>query len=124
MDALLLTLRNLGPMRLMIMGVVLFGMIGFFVYLATKFTTPQMSLLYSGLEGQDQSAIVAQLQAANVPYELRGGSELFVPQAQVAPMRMQMANQGLPAGGSLGYEIFDKQGSHLYQIFERRVTKT
>jgi len=99
-------------MRLAIMGVVLIGMIGFFIYLATKFTTPQMGLLYSGLEGQDQSAIVAQLQASNVPYELRtGGTEIFVAQSQVGPMRMQMANKGLPAGGSLGYEIFDKQGT-------------
>lgn len=123
MDALLLTLRNLGPMRLMIMGVVLFGMIGFFVYLATKFTTPQMALLYSGLEGQDQSAIVAQLQGSNTPYEMRaGGTEIYVAQAQVGPMRMQMANQGLPAGGSLGYEIFDKQGSLGTTNFQQNVS--
>ena len=123
MDALLQTLRNLGPMRLMIMGVVLFGMIGFFVYLATKFTSPQMVLMYSGLEGQDQSAIVAKLQASNVPYELRaGGTEIFVPQSQVAPMRMQMAGQGLPAGGSLGYEIFDKQGTLGTTNFQQNVS--
>jgi len=110
-------------MRLAIMGIVLFGMIGFFVYLAAKFTTPQMTLLYSGLEGQDQSAIVAQLQSNNVPYELRaGGTEIFVSQAQVGPMRMQMASQGLPAGGSLGYEIFDKQGTLGTTNFQQNVS--
>ena len=123
MDAFLQTLRNLGAMRLAIMGVVLLGMIGFFIYLATKFTTPQMGLLYSGLEGQDQSAIVAQLQASNVPYELRtGGTEIFVAQSQVGPMRMQMANKGLPAGGSLGYEIFDKQGTLGTTNFQQNIS--
>ena len=110
-------------MRLVIMGVVLFGMLGFFGYLATKFTSPQMVLLYSGVQGQDQSAIVAQLQTSNVPYELRaGGSEIFVPQAQVGPMRMQMANQGLPAGANMGYEIFDKQGTLGTTNFQQNVS--
>ena len=123
MDALLQTLRNLGPMRLVIMGIVLFGMVGFFIYLATKFTTPQMVLLYSGLEGQDQTAIVANLQSTNTAYELRaGGSEIFVPQAQVAPLRLQLANQGLPSGGSLGYEIFDKQGTLGTTNFQQNIS--
>lgn len=123
MDALLQTLRNLGPIRLAIMSAVLFGMLGFFIYLATKFTSPAMVLMYSGLQGQDQSAIVAQLQTNNVPYELRAnGAEIFVPQAQVGPMRMLMANQGLPAGASLGYEIFDKQGTLGTTNFQQNVS--
>lgn len=123
MDALLQTLRNLGPMRLVIMSATIFGMLGFFIYLATKFTSPTMVLMYSGLQGQDQSAIVAQLQTNNVPYEIRaGGAEIFVPQAQVGPMRMLMANQGLPAGGSLGYEIFDKQGALGTTNFQQNIS--
>ncbi len=122
MDALLQTLRNLGPMRLAIMGVVLFGMIGFFIYLATKFTSPQMVLLYGGLQGQEQTAVVSKLQAGNVPYEIRGGSEIFVPQAQVATLRMQMADQGLGGPVAPGYEIFDKQGSLGATNFQQNIT--
>lgn len=123
MDALLLTLRNLGPMRLMIMGAVLFGMIGFFFYLATKFTSPQMTLLYGGLEGQDQTAVVTQLQSTNVPFELRnGGADIFVPTDQVGQLRMQMATQGLGSGASLGYEIFDKQGTLGATNFQQNVS--
>lgn len=120
MDALLQTLRNLGPMRLAIMGIVLFGMVGFFIYLATRFTTPQMQLLFGQLEAQDSTAIVSQLQAGNIPYEVRGG-DIYVPESQVGPMRMQMANQGLPAGGSLGYEIFDQQGTLGTTNFQQNV---
>jgi len=122
-DTLLQTLRNLGPMRLAIMGAVLFGMIGFFVFLATRFTAPQMELLYGNLEGQDQSSIVTQLQIQKIPYELRSnGTQIFIPRAQVAQVRLQMANQGLPASGSIiGYEIFDKQGSLGTTNFQQNV---
>ncbi len=124
MDALIQTFRNLGPVRLAIMVIVLFLMIGFFVFLATRFSSPQMALLYGDLETQDQSAIVTQLQAGKVPYELRsGGTQIFVPKNQVAPLRMQMANQGLPTGGSIGYEIFDKQSSLGTTSFQQNVNK-
>lgn len=110
-------------MRLMIMGFVVFGMIGFFGYLATKFTSPQMVLMYSGLEGPDQSAIVGQLQTSNVPYELRANNtEIYVPQSQVGQLRMQMANQGLPAGASFGYEIFDKQSTLGTTNFQQNIS--
>lgn len=107
-------------MRLVIMGMTVFGMIGFFVYLATKFTSPQMAMLYGNLEAQDQNAIVAQLQGSNIPFEVRG-NQVFVSQDQVGPMRMQMANQGLPAGGSMGYEIFDKQGTLGTTNFQQNI---
>ena len=124
MDTLLLTLRNLGPMRLLIMGAVLLGMVGFFFYLATRFTTPQMALLYGNLETQDSSAIVAQLQAQNVPFELRaGGTQIFVPEGQSGQLRLAMANQGIPSSGSIGYEIFDKQGSLGTTNFQQNINK-
>src|SRR5258707_4676864 len=45
----------------------------------------------------------------NVPYQLRGdGAQILVPADQVARLRVAMAETGLPHGGSVGYEIFDK----------------
>ena len=124
MDTLLQTLRNLGGMRLAIMGVVLIGMIGFFIYLATRFTSPQMALLYGNLETQDSTAIVAQLQAQNIPFEMRaGGTQIFVPDGQAGQLRLTMANQGLPSSGSIGYEIFDKQGSLGATNFQQNINK-
>jgi len=111
-------------MRLAIMGVVLIGMIGFFIYLATRFTSPQMALLYGNLETQDSTAIVTQLQAQNIPFEMRaGGTQIFVPDGQAGQLRLSMASQGLPSSGSIGYEIFDKQGSLGATNFQQNINK-
>ena len=109
MNPFLQIAQRLGTTRLIVMGLVGAVMIGFFVFLVGRVTTPQMGLLYSNLEISDSSAIVAQLEQANIPYEVRGnGSQLFVPANDVERIRVQVAQEGLPAGGSVGYEIFDR----------------
>ena len=69
-----------------------------------------MSPLYTGLSLEDSSKIVAELEKSSTPYELVGnGSEVLVPSDRVLRLRMSMAEQGLPSGGSIvGYEIFDR----------------
>lgn len=112
MDTFLQTLRNLGPMRLAIMGGVIFGLIAFFIYLTTRLATPQMSLLYGDLDTGDASRMASQLETQNVPFELRkNGTEIYVPADQVGRTRLSMAQQGLPSGGTVGYELFDKTDS-------------
>jgi len=118
------TLRNLGPLKLMIMGGVVIALIGFFIFLATRLSAPQMEMLYGNLEGQDQAGIISQLQTSNIPYEMRvNGTQLWVPQSQVSQLRMKMASQGLPNSGNLGYEIFDKQGSLGTTSFQQNINK-
>jgi flagellar M-ring protein FliF len=101
--------QRLGPVRLAVMGLAGALMIGFFIFLIGRVTTPQMGLLYSNLDISDSSAIVAQLDQANIPYQVRGnGSQIFVPANDVERIRVQVAQEGLPSGGSVGYEIFDR----------------
>jgi flagellar M-ring protein FliF len=103
------TLRNLGPMKLAALGAVALGLIAFFVFLAARLTSPGMSLLYSGLDATDSEQIVQRLETQQIPYELRGsGDQIFVPEDQVARLRLAMAGEGIPTGGSIGYEIFDR----------------
>ncbi|QQP88856.1 flagellar M-ring protein FliF [Skermanella sp. TT6] len=109
MNTLLQTLRNLGPVRLAAMGVVALGLIGFFVYLMTRLSTPDMALLYSDLDPKDGGAIVRQLEEQKIPHQVNAeGTRIMVPSDQVGRLRMVMAQAGLPAGGSIGYEIYDK----------------
>lgn len=109
MNNLLQTLRNLGPLRLAAMGAVALGLIGFFIYLTSRLSTPEMALLYSDLDRTDGGAIVQKLDEQKVAYEVSAdGTRISVPQDQVGRLRMLMAQAGLPSGGSLGYEIFDK----------------
>ncbi|MCK6452976.1 MAG: flagellar M-ring protein FliF, partial [Alphaproteobacteria bacterium] len=112
MNNLLQTLRNLGPARLASLGVAALGLIGFFVYISLRLSTPSMALLYADLELNDSSQITAKLQGMNVPFQLRGdGNQILVPAEQVQQIRMALATEGLPSGGSIGYEIFDRTQS-------------
>jgi flagellar M-ring protein FliF len=73
---------------------------------------PTLVPLYTGLNEQDASAIVAKLKELKVPYSLSdGGTAIRVPQAAAADLRLQLAGQGLPSGSGVGlngYELFDR----------------
>jgi len=87
-------------------------LLGFFVFLVIRMGSPPMSLLYSGLDPADSGQIVARLEKANVPYRLDdGGSSILVSADQALRMRVTLAEEGMPSGGSVGYEIFDKSDS-------------
>ncbi|MER2519592.1 MAG: flagellar basal-body MS-ring/collar protein FliF [Bdellovibrionales bacterium] len=110
MNAFLQTLRNLGPLRLAAIAVVVVGLLGFFGFITTRITASPLALLYTELDQQDSSAIAQKLEAMKVPYQVDpSGMLIRVPSDQVGKLRMQMAADGLPKGGSIGYEIFDQK---------------
>jgi len=91
------------------MGAVTIGLIAFFAFATSRLTTANLTLLYSDLSVDDSGEIVQRLEGLAVPYELRGdGTQIYVPSDQVLRLRMSMASEGLPSGGSVGYEIFDE----------------
>ena len=109
MNGILQSLLNLGIGRLLTLGAVGFGLLGFFFYLVTRLTAPDFALLYGDLAMNDSGAIVSQLDSLGVPYRLVGnGGQILVPSDQVSRLRLSLAQQGLPSGGSVGYEIFDE----------------
>ena len=117
-------IQSLGPARVIAMAGVAAGLIGFFIFLTARVTAPQMSLLYSGLETTDSSEIVAQLDSQQIPYEIRGnGAQIMVPDDMVDRLRLQMAGEGLPSGGSIGYEIFDRGDSLGTTSFVQNINK-
>lgn len=70
---------------------------------------PDMQVLFANLAVDDASGIIDKLKDAKVPYETaNGGTTVLVPSAQVHDLRLEMAGQGLPHGGGVGYEIFDR----------------
>jgi flagellar M-ring protein FliF len=85
--------------------------LAFVIYMMARMSSPPMELLYGGLDLQDANMIVNKLQAEKVVYELRHeGSEVWVPKDRKLDLRVKMAEQQLPSGGSVstGYEVFDK----------------
>ena len=107
-DTFVLAMRNLGPMRLAIMGGVVLGLIGFLVFFGAKLSTPSMTTLYNELAQSDAAGIVQELESRNIPFKIsQNGTQIAVPAERVMQLRLELAQQGLPSGGSVGYELFD-----------------
>lgn len=101
-------LQSLGPMRLLALGLVAAVLLGFFGYVGMRYGSEPKALLFSDVGVEDASKMIGALDAMKIPYELRGdGSMIYVPRSQVLRLRMSLAEKGLPAGGTVGYEIFD-----------------
>ena len=85
------------------------ALIGFFAFVIMRVTTPQMTTLFTDLSLEDSSSIIKDLERQGIQYELRNeGSVILVPKDKVTRLRMKLAEGGLPKGGGVGYEIFDK----------------
>jgi len=81
---------------------------------------PRMAVLFSGLASEDASAIVQKLNDEKVSYELSGdGGTISVSADKVYDLRLKMAAQGLPQGGSVGFEIFDKSNFGMTEFAEK-----
>lgn len=102
-------MKSLGPSRLAAMGAVALGLIGFFVFIVLRFSAIQQVPLYTGLSLDDSAAIAQQLTSAGTAFTLKdNGTTILVDETKLDQTRMALAQQGLPAGDSVGYEIFDK----------------
>jgi flagellar M-ring protein FliF len=109
-NSFLETLKQLGPARLAIMGSVLLGLMMFFIFVSMRVSSTEMNLLYGDLSTIDSGAMAAKLESVQIPYEVsQDGTRIMVPDTEVGRARMLLAEAGLPNGGSLGYELFDKQ---------------
>src|ERR1700716_461296 len=93
----------------MAMVAVTAALIGFFAFVIMRVTTPQMTTLFSDLSAEDSAGIIKDLERQGIAFELRNdGAVIMVPKDKVTRLRMKLAEGGLPKGGGVGYEIFDK----------------
>jgi flagellar M-ring protein FliF len=93
----------------MAMVAVTTALIAFFGFVIMRVTTPQMTTLFTDLSAEDSSGIIKDLERQAIPFELRNeGAVIMVPKDKVTRLRMKLAEGGLPKGGGVGYEIFDK----------------
>lgn len=101
--------KTLGGPRIAAMGAVTIALIGFFAFLMMRVTAPQMTPLFTGLSMEDSASIAKELDREGVTYEIHNdGNTIMVPRDRVARLRMTLAENGLPKGAGVGYEIFDK----------------
>ncbi|WP_436873612.1 flagellar basal-body MS-ring/collar protein FliF [Kosakonia sacchari] len=82
--------------------------------------SPDYRTLYSNLSDQDGGAIVTQLTQMNVPYRFADGSgAIEVPADKVQELRLKLAQQGLPKGGAVGFELLDQEKFGISQFSEQ-----
>jgi flagellar M-ring protein FliF len=125
MKALVEGLRALGPARLAAMGAVALGMLGVLALMVLRGGSEPMALLYGDLDLRDSAQVVEQLTRRHIPYRLAGnGSQIMVAADQVPEARLALAKEGLPAGGSIGYEIFDRGDGLAATEFQQKINET
>ncbi|CUR62154.1 Flagellar M-ring protein FliF [metagenome] len=84
-------------------------------------SAPSYAPLYSNLSAEDASAVVEQLDAEGVPYEIGGGGgTISVPRDQVYSTRISLSGEGIPSGsGDSGYALLDGQDISTSQFKEQ-----
>lgn len=107
------TLQNLAAIwsgldlrRRIVLAVATLGVFAAVLGLARVVSTPQMALLYGGLDPAAAGQVVAAIEARGLPYQVQGGA-ILVPADQRDALRLQLAGEGLPAQGPAGYEILE-----------------
>ncbi|HRJ70013.1 MAG TPA: flagellar basal-body MS-ring/collar protein FliF [Beijerinckiaceae bacterium] len=109
MQGLIDFVQKLGPQRLVAMGAVTLALAAFFGFIAFRVAQQPAGILYADLAATESAAIARELDTRGIRYELRNdGATIAVPRDLIPRLRMDLAAKGIPAGGSVGYEIFDK----------------
>ena len=103
------TLRQLSLVRKIILGVLALVMVAGFVTMFLWANKTKFSIAYKSLSKADAAEIVFKLKESNTAYRLEGGgTTILVSEKEVYDVRLTMAKDGIPKGGGVGYEIFDK----------------
>ena len=117
--------QNLGTTRVFAIGFVAFLIMAFLIFMMTRLASPDMRLLYAGLDQNETNQIATQLSAMNEQFEIRrNGTEVLVLADRVSDLRLILAEQGY-GGKVVGNELFDQDegfgtSSRQQAINERR----
>ncbi|HAG53504.1 MAG TPA: flagellar M-ring protein FliF, partial [Alphaproteobacteria bacterium] len=103
--------QQMGPQKIVTMIIVTLIMVISFVFISARISQPNMQLLYGGLEAKEASLIADKLATMAIKYEVRGESNIYVPNNKVGELRLKIAGEGLVGNSIKGYEVFDNSSS-------------
>ena len=125
MTSLFAGLRSLGLVRLGAMAAVAMICLSLLGFLALRSNEGPMALLYGDLDLREAGQVVDQLDKAHIAHKTEaGGSRVLIPADQIDRARLLLAKEGLPSGGSIGYEIFDRSDGLTANSFQQGITQT
>ncbi len=115
-----LALFALPARQLIGMAVAIAAVIALAVGAYIWFDTPDYRALYTNLADRDGGAVVQALNTMNVPYKYSdGGGAILVPSNLVYDTRLKLASQGLPRGGTAGFELMEQEKFGTTQFQEQ-----
>jgi flagellar M-ring protein FliF len=88
---------------------------GYYAFLRTDY-----AVVYSGLRASEASAIVAELEAKNVPFQLQEqGGTILVPADMADSVRLAIAGSDAPLKGQTGFELFNKSDMGVTEFAQK-----
>ncbi|MDK9707943.1 MAG: flagellar basal-body MS-ring/collar protein FliF [Desulforhopalus sp.] len=101
-------------------GAVLLIALALSVVLILQARTADQQLLYANLSMNDAGTVVNWLKNQKIEYSLRNdGKDIWVSANQLYQTRLELAANGLPSGGGIGFEVFDKQSFALSDYVQK-----
>jgi flagellar M-ring protein FliF len=108
-EKILTTLREMPLSRKIALGMLVMALVAGFTTMFIWANKTEFRVAFSGLTKEDAALVVENLKGSNTPYRLTGdGTTIMVPEAVVYDVRLSTAKEGIPKGGHVGFEIFDK----------------
>ncbi|WP_428410357.1 flagellar basal-body MS-ring/collar protein FliF [Hyphococcus sp.] len=116
--------RQMTMQRLAVLCIAGAAVIAVLAGIFISFAQPQMDPLFTDLQEGDAAKIVTELESMDVPVRLSAdGRTIYAPRDRISRLRMGLAEKGLPAGGAVGYEIFDEKNSLGLTSFMQDVSR-
>lgn len=125
MKNFLTSLKALGRTQQIALGVAGAALLGALAYFAFYAGAGASALLYGDLDLTEAAEMADDLAKAHISFTTsQDGTRIFVAKDKVASARLLLAKDGLPSGGAVGYELFDKSGTLTSTQFEQSINET
>ena len=105
--------------QMLVAGVALLSALAFGILIFVANRTDYRPL-FTNLTSEDAGEIVKKLKESKTPYQITAdGKGLLVPSDKVYELRLTLASEGIPQGGGVGFEIFDRKNFGMTEFVQK-----
>ena len=112
-------LSKLDTKQKVILAVGILALVGMLGITFSGMKGDEWKVLFSNVSEKDGGAIMSALEKENIPNKVNNNGSILVPADKVNQLRLKLAAQGLPRGGSVGFELLDNQKFGLSSFAEQ-----
>ena len=103
-----------------VLGAALIAVVGGIYWFIDFQKAKDFKPLFTQLAPEDAGQLTAKLREKNVEFKIgEDGTSVYVRSAKLSEIRLELASQGLPRSGRIGYELFDKTNFALTEFAEQ-----